>query len=96
MQSPEYIFELIKGFQKSRILLSAFELDIFSKIGDMEKDSAEIAKEIEGDPRATDRLLNALCSLNLLSKKQGKFSNTQLASKQELCIVYIFGIGGLH
>jgi len=77
----ERIMELSRAFQGSRILLSAFELDIFTVIGETEKTSEEVARAIGADPRGTDRLLNALCALELLFKSNGKFSNSPAAAQ---------------
>jgi hypothetical protein len=78
--SPDYIREIAYGFQKSRVLLTAYELGIFSALGNRRKTSREVAESIDTDPRATDRLMNALCAIDLLTKRQNKFSHTQLAA----------------
>jgi SAM-dependent methyltransferase len=64
------------GFQPSRILLTAIELRLFSLIGGGGLTSAELAGRAGADPRATDRLLNALCAMRLLVKRDGRFWNT--------------------
>ncbi len=71
------ILEISFAYQKSKILLSACELDIFSVLGNEEKTSKEIAYEIDVDEKAIDRLMNALCALNLLMKRANNFSNTK-------------------
>ena len=70
------IRQIASAFQQSRILLSAFELDLFTIINDSEKTSQQIARAAETDPRATERVLNALCAFGLLQKKGNRFSNT--------------------
>lgn len=75
------MMELSRAFQGSRIFLTAYELDIFTVLGDEEKSSEEIARAIEADHRGTDRLLNALCALELLFKSDGKFSNSPAAAQ---------------
>lgn len=72
----ERIWEIARGFQASRILLSAVELGIFEALGDEELTSAGVASKIGADPRATDRLMDALVALNLLSKEGDLFANT--------------------
>jgi ubiquinone/menaquinone biosynthesis C-methylase UbiE len=79
--SHEEIMELSRVFQGSRILLSAFELDVFTVLGDEEKSSEEVADTIGADPRGTDRLLNALCALEVLAKSMGKFANSPAAAQ---------------
>ncbi len=77
----EDIGYLSRLFQQSRVFLTAFELDIFTVLGDSEKTSEEIAREIKADPRATDRLLNALCTTGAITKSMGKFRNSEAASE---------------
>lgn len=79
--SPETIMGIAYGFMESRVLLSAYELGIFSVLGEMEKTSSDIAKEIDAKEKSTDQLMNALVAIGLLNKKEGKFSNKELAAK---------------
>ncbi len=71
------ILEISRAYQKSKILLTACELDIFSVLGNEEKTSREVAFEIDTDERATDRIMNALCSIKLLNKRGYLFSNSK-------------------
>jgi len=74
--TPSAIRELAMRFQSSRILLTAVELRVFSVVADQGLTSAEVAARVGSDPRATDRLLNALCAMRLLDKRQDRFWNT--------------------
>jgi SAM-dependent methyltransferase len=74
--TPAALRDLAMGFQQSRILLTAVELRLFSLIGDGGLTSADLAGRAATDPRATDRLLNALCAMQLLEKRGGRFWNT--------------------
>lgn len=67
----------VSAFQKSRIILTAFELDIFTAIGGKSYPSEAVAKTLHLNNGATERLLNALVALGLLEKKNEKFSNTE-------------------
>jgi SAM-dependent methyltransferase len=64
------------SFQQSRVLLTAIELRLFSLIGGDALTSADVAARAGSDSRATDRLLNALCAMQLLTKHEGRFRNT--------------------
>lgn len=75
------IREMATGFQASRVLLTAIELDIFTAIGDRSPTSDEVALAAGAQPRSCDRLLNALCSLGFLTKTGGRFSNTAAARR---------------
>ncbi len=77
---PNKIRELANGFQVSRIILTAVELNIFTILDKRLLPSSEVAKQINGDSRATDRLLNSLVSLGFLNKVHEKFYNSDAAS----------------
>ena len=68
ISGPDQVLEIASGFQKSRILLTAFELDIFTAIGGESLSSADVAHKIGARPKSTDRMLNALCAMGLLAK----------------------------
>jgi precorrin-6B methylase 2 len=69
----------VYGFRRSRIILTAFEFGIFTKLADKSMGSERLAKIIGADARATDRLLNALCVLGLVRKNNRQFVNTKIA-----------------
>lgn len=75
------ISEMARGFQASRILLTAVELDLFAALADGTRTSAEVAAKVGAEARATDRLMNALVVLGLLEKKGDRFGNTALANE---------------
>jgi hypothetical protein len=79
--SLDEIIELSREFQKSRIFLTAFEMDVFTVLGDEEKSSKEISDSINADHRGTDRLLNALCALKVLKKSGNKYRNSPNAAQ---------------
>lgn len=73
---PARFWELARGFFPSRIFLTAVELKLFGAVGEGDSTSAEVAERLGADPRATDRLMNALVALEVLAKKDGRFSNS--------------------
>ncbi len=79
--SPDSIMETALAFQKSRVLLTAHELGLFTALGEEGKTSGETAKVLRTEGRATDRLMNALCAMGLLNKNEGRFSTSPLASR---------------
>lgn len=79
IDGPDQIVEMVSAFQKSRIILTAFELDLFTCLGRDGKTSGEAAKIVQADLRGTDRLLNALCALGFLRKEGGRFMNTDIS-----------------
>jgi len=81
ISSAEDIRELANSFRESRVLLTAIELKIFTVLSTHMMTSDEAAKKINADLRATNRLMNALCSMGILKKIHGKFYNSDLSSK---------------
>jgi SAM-dependent methyltransferase len=79
--SADDIQQLARNYQRSRILLTAYELGIFTELGGERKTSAEVAAALGTDPRATDRLLSVLAVLGLLNKEGGRFANSAAASR---------------
>ncbi len=74
--NPNTIREFAASFQKSRILLSGFELDIFTNIEEAGTTNSQIADKLNLDMHACERLLNALVSLGFLTKQNNSFFNT--------------------
>ena len=70
------IREFTVSFQKSRILLSGFELDIFTNVDESGTTNNQIANNLHLDEHACERLLNALVSLGFLIKQNHLFFNT--------------------
>jgi SAM-dependent methyltransferase len=77
MMNPNTIREFAASFQKSRILLSGFELDIFSNIDESGTASNQISGKLHLDEHACERLMNALASLGFLAKQNHLFFNTR-------------------
>jgi len=77
---PNRIREVAASFQKSRILLSGIELDIFTNIDEAGTTGEQVAARLQLDNNACERLLNALVSLGFLAKKDHLFFNTDESS----------------
>ena len=77
--NPNTIRDFVASFQKSRILLSGFELDIFTNIDESGTSSQQIAERLHLDEHACERLLNALVSLSFLEKQDQLFLNTPVS-----------------
>ena len=76
IMNPNTIREFASSFQKSRILLSGFELDIFTNVDESGTTNNQIANNLHLDEHACERLLNALVSLGFLTKQNHLFFNT--------------------
>ena len=71
------VLEDVRGFLKGRVILTAAELDLFTRL-DQERATAEdLAKGLKCDRRSLTRLLDCLVALQLLSKQSGIYQNTE-------------------
>jgi SAM-dependent methyltransferase len=82
--TPRDVQEMATAFQRSRVLLTAHELDLFTVLNEEERTADEVAAALGTDRRATERLMNALVPLGLLRKRGERFSNGPLAAR---CLV---------
>lgn len=69
----------VYGFRRSRIILTAFELGLFSHLSAGRLTAEKLARMAGADARAVDRLLNALCALGLVKKAGRQFANTKIS-----------------
>ena len=74
------IREVAASFQRSRILLSGFELDIFTNIDEAGTTGKQVADKLHLNNNACERLLNALVSMGFLTKKDHLYFNTNESS----------------
>jgi len=72
---------MARAFQDSRILLTAFELGVFTALSDGPAASSAVACAVKADARAVDRLLCALCALGFARKKDGLYANAPAATR---------------
>ena len=77
---PDDLNERIRGFQESRAILTALELDVFTAVGGGATAEA-VAAKLGTHARATEMLLNALASMGLLVKQDGCFRNAPAAAR---------------
>jgi len=83
-QSLEFIEDIAFAFKKSRVLLTASDLNVFETIGYRTLTAKEIAENLSLDIKSTERLLNALVGLDLLDKKDQTYNNTEISLKHLL------------
>jgi SAM-dependent methyltransferase len=66
-----------RAFQKSRIIITATELDFFTRLDGRPMIATDLANELGLDTRATTRVLDALVILGFLKKVDGRYQNTE-------------------
>ncbi len=72
------IDEMAKGYQSAQVLYTAMDYDVFSLL-EKPKTAKEVSEEIGTDFGLTNKFLDALAALQLLSKTDGKYINATLA-----------------
>ena len=82
--SPANILEVGTAFQKSKTLLSAVSLELFSHLGDDAMTGAEIGQRLGLHPRAIYDFLDALVALRFLEREgdglSGRYRNSAEAA----------------
>jgi hypothetical protein len=78
--SPDHILQIGFGFWASKTLLSAVELEVFSRLSERPKTGAELQAEMGLHPRGTYDFLDTLVALGLLERDgagdAGRYANT--------------------
>jgi SAM-dependent methyltransferase len=77
---PDELNSTFRGFQESRVLLTAVELDLFTAVGSGAR-ADEVSSRIGSDPRATEMLMNALVALGWLAKQDTIFRNSPSSAR---------------
>jgi len=77
--TPKPLFELLCGTTRSWILITAVEFRVFDLTVE-NKTASEIASSLKTHEANTTLFLNALCSIQLLEKKNGAYRNTELSN----------------
>jgi (2Fe-2S) ferredoxin/2-polyprenyl-3-methyl-5-hydroxy-6-metoxy-1,4-benzoquinol methylase len=80
---PDDIMDMVRGYQQSRILLTAIELDVFTAVERCKKPATavSVANDLKTHPRSTEKLLNAIVALGFLQKQEGAFSTTLISKR---------------
>jgi SAM-dependent methyltransferase len=76
MQGKDDFMTTARGFMKSRIILTAAELDIFTLIDDACDSAQKIAEKLGWDQRALERLMDCLVTFGLLGKEGKTYALT--------------------
>lgn len=72
--NAETILATARSYWECRILLTAAELDLFARLEKGPRTAAELAEAAHADPRGMTILLDAAAGMNLLIKRDGRYS----------------------
>lgn len=73
------------SYWRSRVLITAAHLDLFSWIGKGEKSFADIASHFGGDPAGWEIFLNSLCGMGLIRKRGKRYANSRFSLSYLSC-----------
>jgi SAM-dependent methyltransferase len=76
MGKADAVMAEARGFMASRVILSAAELDFFTRLDEKPCGAEDLAREKRLDARATTRLLDCLVILGLLEKQGSEYRPT--------------------
>ena len=71
------VLQEVREFLQSRVILTAAELDLFTRLNKEEGTADDLARELECDQRALTRLLDSLVALKLLSKQDSLYRTSE-------------------
>lgn len=77
--NPGHLLELSGVYWQACVLHVAVKLDLFTKIGNKNLTDNSIAIKLKVNKRAVVMLLNALCAMKLLTKKDKIYKNTLIS-----------------
>jgi ubiquinone/menaquinone biosynthesis C-methylase UbiE len=77
--TKDALWKMTMAFQVSKALFVASELNIFTLLSKKPATAEDLAKKLKLHPRPIGRLLNAMVAFDLLKKRRGKYSNTEIA-----------------
>jgi 3-hydroxy-5-methyl-1-naphthoate 3-O-methyltransferase len=86
MTTPDIptITTLARAFMESRVLLTAAELDLFTRLAGRALTASQVAEQVDGDLRGVTTLLDAVAGMGLLDKQDGAY-RTPVALAPALC-----------
>jgi SAM-dependent methyltransferase len=72
--TPDALRRLAFGFREARALFAGVELGVFEALGERARPAAELAAELELDPRGARILLDALAALGVLARDGERYA----------------------
>ena len=80
MTDPGIVIDLIEAFRRSKTMFAAVSLGVFDALTAGAKPLPVLAKELNANADALERLLDACVGLQLLSRNPQGYGNTPVAS----------------
>src|SRR5437773_7405318 len=77
---PSSVIELMEAFRRTKVMFAAVAMGVFDALAEGPSDVPALAKRLDANPDALERLLDACVGLEFLKKEKGKYSNLPVAS----------------
>ncbi len=81
MDTPDQVYEILISYWKTGVLKAGIELDLFTEIANGNDTVDKMAVALQIDERGLKALLNALCGMNFLGKKEEAYILSSMAEK---------------
>jgi len=81
MMDAEKLDRMTAAYRESQLVFTALSLGVFERLAGRPATAAEVARELELEPRATGILCDALAALELLEKEGDRYSLTVVAAE---------------
>jgi acetylserotonin N-methyltransferase len=79
LPEPAPVLDLIEAFRRSKTMFAALALGVFDRLREQPAGAAELARLLEADAGALERLLDGCVGLGLLRKQAGVYRNQPVA-----------------
>ncbi|MFJ1578295.1 methyltransferase [Streptomyces sp. NPDC088182] len=79
--SPHAIIDIATAFWKSKVLLSAVELGVFTELSGRSRTAEELCARLGIKGRGAPDFLNSLVSLGMLERTEGRYRNSPVAEE---------------
>lgn len=77
---PSLVLDLLEAFRRSKTMFAAVSLGVFDALAVRSQDLSSLARQLECDPDALERLLDACLGLGLLQRDGANYANTPIAA----------------
>ena len=72
VDQSRFLWDMVAGFEKGQIFLTAFELGIFNLLKEP-KTAEQVSAKLETNPKTTEKLLDVLASMGLLAREDSEY-----------------------
>ena len=79
---PGVVLDLIEAFRRSKAMFTAVSLGLFDALAEGPQSTPDLARQLQANPDALGRLLDACVGLRLLTREGDRYGNTPGSTHQ--------------